>query len=202
MTEDDLKSINDFDEYEQFIRNFILQNTVLWKLIYYPYSSPLSDEKAIDPEDPYTIFSRELGGDGKVVDSHGVVLFDDKDDTIQNSANVTILVYYESVPLGSSNLFDNNYIIFQIICKGESVRKLSNGKDRVEAIINLIDNEFDLSRFNDVGTVHRIGNKKVILNENNIGRVVTYKCRGLRSHILDNRNYLQRTYGVDSNEYL
>lgn len=198
MTEDDLKSINDFDKYTKFIQKFILQNTTLWKLIFYPYSSPLSDPRAIDSENPYEIFSREVGSDGKILDSHGVILFDDKDDSIQNSSNVTVLVSYESTRFGNSYFLDNNYIIFQIICKGSGVRKLANGKDRAEIIGNMIDDEFNLARINDIGEVHKISFEKLKnINEENIGRVLTYKCKGIGSKVLTNVNYNRRKYGVD-----
>jgi hypothetical protein len=193
---DDLTSINGFDKYEKFIKQFILKNTNLWKLIYYPYSNPIEDERAIDSENPYQIFTRESDSKGKILDSHGVVLFDDKDDTIQNSTGVTILISYESTRLGDSYFLDNNYIIFQILCKGNDIRKLANGKDRTEAICELIDNEFNFARVNNIGEVHRISYKKLSLNEENIGRVCVYKCTGWGSKLTDNKNYLQRKYGV------
>lgn len=195
MTEDDLKSINDFDKYTKFIQNFILSNNTLWKLIFYPYSSPLSDEKAVDPQDPYTIFSRELGSDGKLLDSHGVVLFDDKDDTIQNSSNVTLLISFESNRLGDSNFLDTNRIIFQLICKGSEIRKLSNGKDRVDEIFDLIDNEFNMAKINNISEVSRMSYGKLSLNEENVGKVAIYKCIGASRNLNNNKNYLKKRYG-------
>lgn len=204
MNLDDLKSISDFDKYEQFIRQFIVTNSNLWKLIFYPYSDPFNDERSIDPEDPYRIFTRDTTNskNGTILDSHGVVLFQDKDDTIQNSTNTIILISFESTRLGNSQLMDNNYIIFQVICKGNDIRKLANDKDRTEAIVEFIDSEFNLARIHDFGEIKRMSYKKLSLNEQNIGHVVVYKCRNLSNHILDNKNYLKRTYGVDSSEYL
>lgn len=192
MTEDDLISINDFDKYERFIRNFILENITLWKLIFYPYSSPLSDMRAEDPQDPYTIFTRELGSDGKVIDSHGVVLFDDKDDTIQNSANVTVLVNFTSVRLGNSPLIDTNYINFQIISKGSSIRKLSNGVDRTKAIGELIVNEFDKAKISNIGQVHKMSFDKLSINEENVGHSICFKALGMSGHFKDNKNVQKR----------
>jgi hypothetical protein len=194
MTEDSLKSISDFDKYTKFIQNFILSNTTLWKLIFYPYSMPLSDERAIDPEDPYQIFSRELDNQGKILDSHGVVLFQDKDDDIQNSSNVTVLIYYNSTGLNSSHFVENQYITFQIICKG-SVRKFSNGVDRAEAIGKLIDDEFNKANINKIDEIRRISFDKLNTNEGNSGRVAIYKVRGWISHLSENKNYLKRKYG-------
>lgn len=190
MTEDDLQSISNFDKYEQYIKTFMVSNLPLWKLIFYPYSMPLTDEKAIDPEDPYQIFTREVDSQGKILDSHGVVLFQDKDDTIQNSSNVTVLISYESNRLGSSHFLENNYIIFQIICKGNDIRKLANGKDRVEAIEDLIDNEFNFARINNINDIKKVSCKKLSLNEQNIGRVLIYKSEGFGSKLLSrNKNY-------------
>lgn len=195
MTEDDLKSINDFDKYTKFIQNFILQNTTLWKLIFYPFSMPLSDPRAIDSENPYEIFSREVGSDGKILDSHGVILFDDKDDSIQNSSNVTVLVSYMSNRLGDSYFLDNNYIIIQIICKGSGVRKLANGKDRAEVIGKLIDDEFNKAKVNNIGDIQKISFEKLKnINEENIGRVATYKTRAFGFKAKDNINYKKRWY--------
>lgn len=195
MTLDDLKSINNFDKYEKFIRTFFLMNQDLWRLVFYPYSDPFDDPRAVEPEDPYTIFARELDGQGKNLDSHGVVLFQDKDDTIQNSSNVTILISFESTRMGNSYFLDNNYIIFQIICKGSDIRKLANDKDRVEAIEELIDNEFNFARINNISDIRKISCKKLNLNEQNIGRVLMYKCIGAGNNLSDNKNYQLRKYG-------
>jgi hypothetical protein len=190
---DDLTSINEFDKYEQFIRKFILENNSLWKLIFYSYSNPIEDERAIDPENPYQIFKREVNADG--TDSHGVVLFQDKDDFIQNSNGVTLLISYESGRLGNSYFLDDNYIIFQVICKGSDTRKLANGKDRIEVIMDLIDNEFNLARVNNVGEIHKISYKKLSLNEENVGKVAIYHCVGWGNKLSNNKNYLKRKYG-------
>jgi hypothetical protein len=197
MTENDLKSINDFDKYTKFISQFILENTTLWKLIFYPYSSPLTDQRAIDPKDPYQIFTRDIitNENGTSSDSHGVVLFEDKDDSIQNSTGITVLVHYESTRLGDSYFLDTNHIIFQVICKGDDIRKLSNGKDRVESIFELIDNEFNFARVNNIGEVHKITYEKLSLNDGNTGRVGIYKCIGWSSKLTNNKNYLKRKYG-------
>jgi hypothetical protein len=196
MSEDDLLSIGNFDEYEKFIKTFIIRDTVLWKLIFYPYSMPLSDEKATDPEDPYTIFYREKDSSNNTLDSHGIVLFDDKDNTIQNSSNVIVLIHFTSTRAGNSYFLDHHYINFQIICKGE-VRKLANGKDRIEAIEDRIDANFNLANVNTIGEIHKISSTKLQLNEENSGRSLTFKCKGMGTKVSSNINYNLRKYGVD-----
>jgi hypothetical protein len=157
---------------------------------------PFSDPRAVDPENPYQIFSRETDNDGKIIDTHGVVLFQDKDDTIQNSENVTVLIYYESARLGNSYFLDENYIIIQIICKGSSIRKLANGKDRAEAIGKLFDDEFNKAKVNNIGEVTRISFEKLKnINDENIGRVAMYKSVGWSNNLSENKNYLKRKYG-------
>lgn len=195
MSEDDLKSINDFDKYTKFISQFILKNTILWKLIFYPYSSPLSDERAIDPENPYQIFTRETDSQGKTLDSHGVILFDDKDDSIQNSSNVTVLINYSSIRDGNSYFFDTNVINFQIICKGNSIRKLKNGKDRTEVIADIINNNFALARIDVVDEVRKLSYTKLSLNEENVGYSLTFKVKGVSNDLKNNVNYQLRKYG-------
>jgi hypothetical protein len=194
---DDLTSINGFDKYEKFIKQFILNNTNLWKLVFYPYSNPLEDERAVDPENPYEIFERQSDSEGKIIDSHGVVLFDDKDDTIQNSSNVTVLVNYSSTRASNSYFFDTNFINFQIICKGNTIRKLSNGKDRTEVIANIINNNLALARVDIVDEIHKLSYTKLSLNEQNVGYSVTFKVKGASNDLRNNVNYNRRKYGVD-----
>lgn len=196
MTEDDLQSINNFNQYEEFIKTFIVRDIVLWKLIFYPYSMPLTDKRAIDPENPYIIFTREKNNEGDILDSHGVVFFDDKDNTIQNSSNVTILIHFTSTRVGNSYFLDQHYINFQIICKGE-VRKLANGKDRIEAIEDRIDANLNLSHINGIGEVHKVSTTRLQINEENSGRSLTFKCRGMGTKVSNNVNYNLRKYGVD-----
>lgn len=196
MTEDDLQSIGNFNQYEDFIKTFIVRDIVLWKLIFYPYSMPLSDEKAIDSEDPYQIFTREKDNEDKILDSHGVVFFDDKDNTIQNSSNVTVLIHFTSTRAGNSYFLDQHYINFQIICKG-NIRKLANGKDRIEAIEDRIDANFNLACVNDIGEVHKVSSTKLQMNEENGGRLLTFKCKGMGTKVSNNVNYNLRRYGVD-----
>lgn len=193
MNEDDLKSINGFDKYTKFIMQFIMQNTTLWKLIFYPYSMPLSDSRAVDPEDPYVIFSRQTDADGKIIDSHGVVLFDDKDDSIQNSNNVTVLVNYHSERQGNSYFCDSIFITFQIICKGEGVRKLANGLDRTQVIADLISNEFDKAKINNIGQVHKRAYDKINgVNEENTGHYIVFTDIGFSSNLKNNKNVQKR----------
>lgn len=196
MTEDDLLSIGNFNQYEDYIKTFILRDIILWKLIFYPYSLPLSDERSIDPEDPYQIFSRQKDNEENISDSHGVVLFDDKDNTIQNSSNVTVLIHFTSARVGNSYYLDNHYINFQILCKGD-IRKLANGKDRIEAIEERIDANFNLARVNGIGEIHKISSTKLQINEENSARSLTYKCKGLGTRVSTNINYNKRRYGVD-----
>jgi hypothetical protein len=194
MLEDNLKVIGDFDKYEKFIKQFMLSNINLWKLIYYPYSLPLSDVRALDPEDPYQIFTRETDSSGKALDSHGVVLFQDKDDSIQNSSNTIILIHFNSSGLNGSHFVENQYITFQIICKGD-IRKLANGVDRAEAIGKLIDDEFNKANLNKIDEIRRISFDKLNINEENSGRVAIYKVRNWSSHLSENKNYIRKRYG-------
>lgn len=200
---DSLKELDNFQDFKNFIMSFVLESNTLQKLIYYPLSNPLDDERAIDLENPYLVFDEDsaISEDGKT-GIHGVLLFKSKNNTILNASIPVVLVYFNTAKLGNSNIYDNVYITFKIIMKGEAVQTLANGLDRAYVIAKLIDDNFDKANVNDYGKVHLQSFDPLPLNEENSGYVSVYRARTLRGVLLDNKNYLQRTYGVDSREYL
>lgn len=200
---DSLKELDNFQDFKNFIMSFVLSNNDLLKLIYHPLSNPLDDERAVDLENPYLVFDEDsaIGEDGKT-GIHGVLLFKSKNNTILNTSIPVVLVFFNTAKLGNNNIYDNVYITFKIIMKGESIQTLSNGLDRAYVIAKLIDDNFDQAKVNDYGRVHLQSFDPLPLNEENSGYMLVYRARTLRGVLLDNKNYLKRTYGVDSRDYL
>jgi hypothetical protein len=200
---DDLKELDDFQEFKEYIKTFIIENENLFRMIYFPTKNPLDTISYPYPQDPYQIFDSDsaIGEDGKS-EIHGVVLFKQKNDKILNSSLPILLIDFHTTKLGTNNIYDNLYIAVRFLCKGEYVQELENGMNRSFVIANMFDNLFNFAKFNDVGKVHRQSFDPIPINEQNIGYSSIYKCRVLANHLLDNKNYLQDKYGVDSREYL
>jgi hypothetical protein len=193
MTIDDLKELDDFQEFKKFIKIFILQNSDLWKLIYYPVSDPLSQE---DSENPYDIFdnSTAMNEDGSN-GIHGVLLFKDKNNAILNASIPIILINFHSTRKSNSIEFNNVYCVFRIICKGDSVQELANGVNRSFAIAKLIDDEFAKANVNGLGKVERISFSELSLNEENVGYNIVFKASSFACDSLNNKNLNKRIMG-------
>lgn len=194
-TLDSLSTVNNFKIYEDYIKEFILKNQLLQKIIFYPYSDPFDDTRAVDLENPYDIFNHDSAISQDGTGTHGVVLFEDKDDTILNSSIPVLLITFDSVRLSDSYFLDTIRIIIQIICKGSSVRKLANGRDRTQVIGDIFDNEFGTANINKIGEIHKQSYTKLSINEENSGYTIIFKCVGASRNLNNNKNYLQKRYG-------
>jgi len=196
----DNAELDNFQVFKSFIKKFIISNENLFKLIYYPYSSPLEKDM---PENPYSIFDGDKIQDKDDIDNlHGVFLFRRKYDQVISSEIPVVLVTFTSAKVGNSDLLDDVFISIRILCKGTNIQELANGRDRSSSIANLIDNELKFARITDVGNVSRKSYTDIALNEENVGNLLLYTSRSLASDLLDNVNYLKKHYGVDSREYL
>jgi hypothetical protein len=205
MVLDDLKELDNFKEIKNFIMARVVQNQVLIKLIYYPFSNPIEDEKAVDLENPYLLFDEDsawTSTDGEISGIHGVLLFKQKSNKILNASIPIVLVDFNTTKVGTSNILQNVYIVFRIIMKGEAIQELANGLNRSFTIAKLIDDCFNEAKIDGYGKVHLQSFQPLSINEQNCGYALIFKLRTKRGEPLDNVNYLQEKYGVDSRESL
>ena len=181
---EDLKELDDFQEFKKFIRNFIIEDTVLWKLIFHSCKNPLLEEDSLAP---YEIFEESS--------EHGCVLFKRKNNTVLSDETVNILVNFYDAKLGDSYFLNDLFICFSIIMKGTNIQELENNVNRASAIAKRIDDQFNLARINNVGEIKRLSYKEVPINEQNDGILITYCVRNWSTHLTDNKNYMKRMYG-------
>lgn len=184
-----MKELNNFQDIKDFIKNFIIEDSELFKLIYFPNSFPNDNDF---PDTPYEIFEPS--------EAHGCVLFRPKNDIVQSKEGTNVLIFFNSV--NYNTILDDLYITFSVICKGVNVQELADSTNRISTIANHIDNRFNMAVINDISKIKRMSFKPLSLNEENSGMLITYHCRTLAYNPLDNVNYLQKHYGVDSREYL
>ena len=187
---DNLKELDDFQEFKKFIKKFIIDSDDLFRLIYFPMSNPFSSE--CETMTPYDIFEASS--------EHGCVLFRRKNDIVLSEESVNVLVNFHSAKV--NDIFDDLFITFHVICKGVNIQELENGVNRCSAIANEIDNRFSKAVINDISKISRLSYKDISLNEENSGMLITFNCRVFANHLLDNVNYLKKQYGVDNREYL
>jgi len=188
MTLDDLTStIDDFNMFEDFIKEFILSDNALFRMIYFPQKNPLLPE---DEENPYKIFE-DIEGDN----THGAVLFGRKFNTILNTATIVVLVDFECYQKANSQEFDKITIIFRIILKGVDVQKLENGVDRAFIIGKLISDNFDLANVNGLGQVKKKSMGYSAINEENSSYLLTFSANSFSSDIGNNKNFKKRIFG-------
>jgi hypothetical protein len=177
----DLVEMDDFQKYKNFIKNFILNDMPLWKIIYSPLKNPLIIE---DPENPYVIFQNEDVEN----DNHGVVLFKQKNNEILNYGTVCVLVDFETTSFGNSDLLDNLYIIFRIIIKSNDIDELENGLSRLYIIADLINRHLDHAEIGSIGYVKKQSMNPIPANEENSAITIIYKCRNLSNRLLEEAN--------------
>jgi hypothetical protein len=182
---DDLLEIDDYLKFKTFIKKFILENENLYRLIYFSMSNPLDEITCVYPEDPYGIFDN-------TDNTHGVVLFDKKNDTILNTQSICVLIDFESTLKANSKEFNSVYILVRVLAKGSDIRKLSNEVDRISAIIKIFDDEFNTASVNGLGETRRQSISSVSVNEENVGNLVTYKANSFNSDWSTNKNFKKR----------
>jgi hypothetical protein len=193
MTLDDLSEINDITKIKNFIKRFILEDEVLYRLIYFNCNNPLDETTYFYPENPYIIF--EESNDTNNI--HGIVLFDRKNDSILNYETINVLVDFESIIKANSKELNKIMIIFRIIAKGVDIRFLENGTNRIFAIEKLIDDNFNKANINNLGEVKQQSISDLNLNEENLGQVVIYRSFGFNSNISSNKNFKKRIFGIE-----
>ncbi len=125
---DSLVELNDFGKFKSFIRNFIIENSTLWKLIFYSCKNPLLEEYSLSP---YEIFDESA--------DHGCVLFKRKNNTVLSDEVVNVLVSFYDTKISDSYFLNDLYICFHILCKGTNIQELENGISRTSAIAKLIE---------------------------------------------------------------
>lgn len=182
-------AFNDISKFKTFIKKFILEDLDLQKMIYYPYSSPLDKE---DLENPYNIFDSTTAVKSDGTGAHGVVLFRRKCDEIINVEIPIVLVTFESTNKSNSKEFNNLYIIFRIICKGQNIQELSNGDNRIEKIAEFIDNNFNYARVNNLGKTKQSSYSELSLNEENDGITLMYRANSFNCDWSSNKNFQKR----------
>lgn len=192
----DLKELDNFQIYKKFIRRFILEDESLFRLIYFGNKNVFDEMLCPYPENPFKIFTTDKEDEN---DNHGVVLFKQKNSEILNYGTIVVLVDFETTRRGSSEFFDNLYIIFRIIGKSDNIQEIEDEEgnlgNRLTSIIELIDNNFNLADVNNIGIVKRQSLNPLATNEDNFGYTVIYKAVESFAHINTNKNYQMRKYG-------
>lgn len=179
------KELNDFQRIKDFIRNFVIEESDLWKTIFYSSSSPLLLDYS---DNPYEIFEPS--------NSHGCVLFRRKNDVVLSEEGVNVLITIYDVPYGNFNNYSSTFIDISIICKGVNVQELDDGTDRLANIISLIDNNLNQARI-DGSLIKRESYKPIPLNEENNGFRAIYSCVGFSYDYLNNKNIQKQLRGDD-----
>jgi hypothetical protein len=201
---DDLREIDDFQIFKQYIKQFILENEDLYRCIYFCFSDPFDEDKCPMPDKRLDIFDaskiQQRDGDSPTENIHGVVLFRPKNDNVINSEIPVVLVNFASVPKGNSNYVDELFISIKIICKGMKIQELANGLNRTAVIADMFNNNLNFARMNHLTKVKKQSFKDVSINEENSAYLLTYTCNVLANHLTKNVNYLERNYGVSNYE--
>jgi hypothetical protein len=174
-----LSEIADFDKFKSFIRNSIMSDEDLFKMIYYQYSSPLDMDY---PENPYDIFTSS--------NEHGCVLFRRKNDEILSDEQINVLIDLHSSSI--SNEYNVVYIVVRIICKGENIQELADGTNRVFSIAKSFDNNFNLAHVTGLGEVRQEKFKEIELNSQNVGYMLIYKAYTFSSDWSNNKNFQEQ----------
>ena len=120
---DSLVELDDFGKFKSFIRNFIIEDSTLWKLIFHSCKNPLLEEDSLAP---YEIFNES--------NEHGCVLFKRKNNTVLSDEVVNVLVDFYDAKLGDSYFLNDLFICFSIIMKGTNIQELENNVNRASAI--------------------------------------------------------------------
>lgn len=188
MNLDDLKKINVFQPFEDFIKKVIMTNEPLFRMIYFPTSNPLDEVLYNYPEDPYKIFKESENNE------HGVVLFGRKNNVILNTSTIILLVDFESTIKSNFTEYENIHIILRIIIKGD-VQKLENEIDRSFVIAQMIDNTINLASVNGLGEIKKKSMNYSSINEQNNCYMLMYSATSFSSDLSNNKNFQKRIRG-------
>jgi hypothetical protein len=185
---DDLKKMNTFQPFEDFIRQFILEDDPLFRMIYFPTSNPLDENQYPNEENPYRIFEASESNE------HGVILFGRKNDEILNTSSICVMIDFEQMQKGSLQEYNTVYILIRTILKGD-VQKLENDLDRAFIIDKFIENNLDRSNLTGLGEIKKTSFKALPLNEQNSGYLSMYKGTVFSSDFINNKNIQKRIFG-------
>lgn len=178
-----MKELNNFQNIKDFIREFIIEESDLWKTIYYSSSSPTLLNYS---DNPYEIFEAS--------NSHGCVLFRRKNDIVLSEEGINVLIIMYNVPYGNYNEYSSTFIDISIICKGVNVQELDDGTDRSAYIAYLIDNNINQARING-SLIKRESYKPIPLNEENSGWKSIYSCTDFSYDYINNKNIQKQIRG-------
>ena len=189
------KELDNYQDFKKFIKTFILTDMNLWKVVYYPNFSPLDEN---DPENPYDIFESETATSDEEGAIHGVFLFRQKNNTILNSSIPIVLIDFISRSKGNKKEYNNVYINFKILCKGDYIQEIQYEEEinnRCAVIAELIDNNFNKANINGLGEVERIGYEPIPINEENEGFLCTYRASSFSYNFMNNKNIQRKIRG-------
>lgn len=163
----DLKELDKYNIYRSFIKDFFINCEELFKLVYFPYSSPLDSEM---PDNPYALFIEEQNNN-----VHGVVLFKQKNDDVLSYETPVILVNFTSETSQGNDYINIVKVEYKIILKGTNIQELADESNRAYKIAELIDEQFNHKIIENIGKIKRISFEKLSINEQNCGYTLTYK---------------------------
>jgi hypothetical protein len=170
---DNIKELDNFYEFKQYIKKSILESEDLFRLIYFCFKNPFDETTCEYPENPFDLFQEVYDSSNK---SHGVVLFSQKNNAILNYETPVLLISFTTESSQDNKSINYTKIEFSIICKGTNIQELSNGVSRSYAIAKLIDNFMNHSSIAGSDKVKRLYFDNNILNEENCGYKITYQA--------------------------
>jgi hypothetical protein len=163
---EDLKELDNFEEIKIYIKNFIIDDSELWKLIFYGYKNPLLEDYS---DNPYQIFEPS--------NEHGCILFRQKNDIVLSDEQVNILVKFTTEASKDNNYINYTKIQFSIIFKGINIQKLENEKSRPYVIAQLIDNYMNHEKIQNSNKIKRLYFDNLSINEENCGYKLEYQIQ-------------------------
>jgi hypothetical protein len=156
--------LDNFDDYRDYIKEQILLDEQLWKLIFYPTSTPLDDDYL---EDPYKIFEEDSEK------KHGFVLFKEKENTILNAVCPILLITFSSHRNDNYDSIQDIKIDIKIIFKGE-IEELADETNRAHRIAELFSQHLDEIKFDNNSKLRRESFELLNINEENYAHVLTF----------------------------
>lgn len=165
---DNIQELDNFYEFKQYIKQFILESDELFRLIYFCYKNPFDENTCSYPENPFELFDSNDN-------NHGTVLFKQKNDMILNYEMPTILINFSTESSQSNKSISYTKIEFSIICKGVNIQDLENGKSRSYSIAKLIDKFMNHSDVVGTDKIKRLYFNNNLLNEENCGYEICYQ---------------------------
>lgn len=169
MNLENLKELDRFNVYREYIKNFFIENENLFKLVYYPLSSPLDTDL---PDNPYSLFLEEQNDN-----VHGVVLFKQKNDDVLSYETPVILVNFTSETSKDNDYINIVSIEYKIILKGVNIQELVDESNRAYKIAELIDEQFNHKIIENTGKIKRLSFDNLSINEENCGYKLEYQIQ-------------------------